>query len=216
MPNNEKPNLIETVDPETLKNEMIFFFMPGKLAMTREYEGDTEDDKVLRTICPYYYWCSSHEFTKPVDPSCKFLFQYQTYFVEGFGAKASEIVQKWAATKGEIRNYLHTFLDLWVDHKRILLDPFELAHSNGLTMDSANFADFANAAGSAVSNFQHEYWKQNVNEEYDVKQKHFWRNQAIYNNQQEFMKILAKEAKKIDTKTVKRGRKPKLEGQSAK
>jgi len=179
-------NLDDNVDEilnqfSKIRHKIIFFFMPETIIFQKPKQSEDPDWITLKSISPLFYWCSAHEFPD-FDKNFKYLFQYQIYSIESRSIVPNEISQKWCKTKHEIRDGIVSFLDMWGDHKRLLLntvlnkDSLEF-HNNNETQD---FSTFANFVGKSIFDLKHFYIKQASTEmNFDILQKEFWKTIAL-------------------------------------
>lgn len=190
-----------------IKHKIIFFFMPETIVFQKPKKNDDPDWMTLKSISPLFYWCSAHEFPD-FDKNYKYLFQYQIYSIESRSIIPNEISQKWCKTKNEIRDGIISFLEMWGDHKRILLntilnkDSLEFHNNNEIQ----NFSSFANFVGKSIFDLKHFYIKQASAEiNFDILQKEFWKTIALNSSNNVFEnKYPLPEPEAIQKKTAKR------------
>lgn len=164
-----------------IKHKIIFFFVPENIVFEKPKNGDDPDQITLKSISPLFYWCSAHEFPN-FDKKFRYLIQYQTYSIENGNIIPNEIAQKWCNSKHQIRDGIIAFLEIWSDHKRLLLntilnkDSLEF-HNNNQIQD---FSTFANFVGKSIFDLKHFYIKQASSDmNFDILQKEFWKMIAL-------------------------------------
>lgn len=181
--------------------------MPENIVFQKPKQNDDPDWVTLKSISPLFYWCSAHEFPD-FDKNYKYLFQYQIYSIETQSVIPNELSQKWCQTKNEIRNEIISFLEMWSDHKRILLntvlktDILEFQNNNEIQ----DFSTFANFVGKSIFDLKHFYIKQASTEiNFDILQKEFWKTIALNSSNNVFEnKYPLPEPEKITKKTTKK------------
>jgi hypothetical protein len=199
-------------DIESVEYKMIFFFMPETIVFNKAQKGDDIDLVTLKSISPYFYWCSAQEFTD-FEPKYRYLFQYQMYTVEGSKIVPGEIFQKWRKNKNNIREDLMQFIEEWSDHKRLLTSPENKKENSNENFynKTYNFKDFAKFVAKSIISLQDLYIKQASIINFDLLQKEYWKMVAmnkneIYNTVPDFKikKTLPNKKRKLKKDTVKR------------
>ena len=173
-----------------IKHKILFFFMPESIVFQKPKRNEDPDLVTLKSISPLFYWCSAHEFPD-FDKEYKYLIQYQLYSIESNTIVPHELFQKWCKTKHEIRDGILSFLELWDDHKRILLntilnkDNIEFKNNNQIQ----DFSTFANFVGKSIFDLKYFYIKQAAaNMNFDILQKEFWKTIAMNSSDNIFEK----------------------------
>jgi hypothetical protein len=163
-----------------IKQKQLFYFMPEAIVCLKPDPNCSDNEEILKSITPYFYWCAAHEFPD-AKPEYRYLIQHQIYYVEGQEIDGGDVFQKWSGNKAEIRNCLTDFIDLWTEHKRVLVDPFLIANAENksLIFDELNYCDFATAVGFTIFSFRGAYYKQVAAAKLDILQKDFWRIMAL-------------------------------------
>jgi hypothetical protein len=185
---------------DDFKHKTLFFFMPEKISFLKKEVLDDENQALLKSITPYFYWCSAHEF-KDIQTNNKFLFQYQIYSIENRQIVPGEVVQKWFSNKNAIKISVINFIELWHDHKRLLFDikkisEFSISKNNiktldesidgfdDLDLDSKNnfeyFSYFATFVAQSIISLKNLYIKQVEDGSFEFLQRKFWESIAIY------------------------------------
>lgn len=184
-----------------IKHKIIFFFMPENVVFEKPKSSDDPDWITLKSISPLFYWCSAHEFPD-FDKKFRYLIQYQTYSIENHNIIPNEVLQKWCSTKYQIRDGIISFLDMWTDHKRLLLNT--ILNKDGLEFKKNNqlqdFSTFASFVAKSIFDLKHFYIKQTAsnNMNFDVLQKEFWKMIALNSSNNFFdKKELEQEEKKL-------------------
>jgi hypothetical protein len=170
--NSEQENL------KSIRHRILFFFMPESLLFEKPTSKDDPDLIFLKSISPLFYWCSAHEFVD-FDSDYKYLIQYQTYSVENQNIIPGEVIQKWSKTKYEIKNLMINFLNIWPEHKRILLNGTAEKENNNRKI--FYFSDFAHFVAKSIFNLKHFYIEQanSSGKNFDALQKDFWKMIAL-------------------------------------
>lgn len=164
-----------------IKHKILFFFMPESIVFQTPKKNEDPDLVTLKSISPLFYWCSAHEFPE-FDEEYKYLIQYQIYSIENQNIVANDLFQKWCKTKYEIKDGVMSFLEMWNDHKRLLLntilsnDSIEFKNNN----EVQDFSSFASFVGKSIFDLKNFYIKQAATDmNFDVLQKEFWKMIAL-------------------------------------
>lgn len=183
------------IDFNTLKHKLYFFVMPTTLTFFAPPKNESKEFGDLRKISPYFYWFSGHEFFD-LDKEHKYLIQYQTYYIQNGEMHSDDVHQKWCASKGEMRDGIIKFLDMWDEHKRIVInsDAFLSIRGSGKekglklsefnTSESAEkkpitlFSDFPEFIGNCIMHMKSAYDLESEVGGFDCLQKIFWRDLA--------------------------------------
>jgi hypothetical protein len=195
--------------------------MPEVIAFFRKERKEDESTIFLKSITPYFYWCSAHEFKENKSKN-KFLFQYQIYFIENKKIIPGEVIQKWYPKKNNIKIEIINFLNIWEDHGKILLnhkkpnDQNVDYRKNLIDNDFEYFSTFAHFVAKSIVELKEFYIQQSEEKELDLLQKKYWQNMSIYYEglaqnyynesitQKEIKKRPAKKVKKTNSKNVKK------------
>lgn len=181
---------------ENLQNKILFFFMPEMVTFFKPLKSEDSNSAILKSICPYFYWCSAHEFTN-FNKNNKFLFQYQVYSIENKKIVPGEVIQEWHENKNGIKISIINFIEKWEDHKRIILGKYsdsnrnanepnnidnlfddENAENKNINID--NFMNFAKFVAKSIIGIQDVYIKECEARNFDFLQKKFWESMALY------------------------------------
>jgi hypothetical protein len=188
--------------PENISNKILFFFMPETITFFKPLKNEDQNGAILKSICPYFYWCSSHEFEN-FEPKNKFLFQYQVYSIENRKIVPGEIIQEWHENKNGIKISIMNFIEKWEDHKRAVLGKYKDSKEKFISEDNRdlnnffdneslsqknqnnknnldNFVNFAHFVAKSILYFQPIYIKECEEKNYDFLQKKFWENMTMY------------------------------------
>lgn len=162
--------------------------MPESIVFLSPSKNDDNNAKILKSITPYFYWCSAHEFDSTYSDN-KFLFQYQIYFIENKNLIPGEVVQKWFSNKSNIKISIIDFIEKWNEHKRILIDPNskdknEISETKAdLPFNKENycsFSKFAKFVAESILNLKNIYIQKCDEKNFDFLQKKFWQTMAEY------------------------------------
>lgn len=171
-PNSEQQSL------KSIRHKILFFFMPESIIFEKPTSKDDPDLIFLKSISPLFYWCSAHEFLD-FETDYKYLIQYQAYHIENQNIVPSEVVQKWSKTKYEIKDLMMNFLNMWPEHKRILLNGSAEKENNDRKI--FYFSDFAQFVAKSIYNLKNFYIDQanSSGKNFDALQKDFWKMIAL-------------------------------------
>jgi hypothetical protein len=185
---------------ENISNKILFFFMPETITFFKALKNEDLNGTILKSICPYFYWCSAHEF-QGFEPKNKFLFQYQVYSIENRKIVPGEVVQEWYENKNSIKLSVMNFIEKWDDHKRYIVGQYKDSKEKFISEDNKddffenknlsqhgenskdnldNFINFAHFVGKSILHFQPIYIKECEEKNYDFLQKKFWESMATY------------------------------------
>jgi hypothetical protein len=172
-------------DIGSVNHKIIFFFMPESIVFNKPDRHDDVDEITLKSISPYFYWCSAHEFPD-FEAEYKYLFQYQIYSVEGAKIVPGEIIQKWRKNKNQIREDIMLFIEQWNEHKRILTAPENNKQKTNESFYNKiyDFNGFAQFVAKSIIGLQNLYIKQASIINFDILQKEYWKMIAM--NKDEF------------------------------
>lgn len=190
----------------SVNHKIIFFFMPESIVFNKPNKNDDVDSITLKSISPYFYWCSAHEFPD-FEVENKYLFQYQIYSVEGAKIVPCEIFQKWRRNKNQVREDVAYFIEEWDDHKRLLTTPENNKErpNEGFYNKIYDFNSFAQFVAKSIISLQNLYIKQASVINFDILQKEYWKMIAmnkneIYNTIPDFTAKKLKRNKKVVSK----------------
>jgi hypothetical protein len=196
----------QEINDGKFNHKAMFFFMPEDITFIKPDHTDDESTSYYRSIMPYFYWCSAHEFPD-LPKKYRYLIQYQNCFIDNGDVFPGEIMQKFCANKDGIRAGLHDFIEMWDEHKRIMLDPTKIISMYKADINNINhlseelnnknisasefaekiingdnndsFIDFAKAIGKTIKTFQEIYVTQAKDKQCDLLQKEYWRSLAL-------------------------------------
>jgi hypothetical protein len=173
-------------DFKDIEHKILFLFMPDSIVFEKQNASEDPDVTLLKSISPYFYWCSAHEFPN-FSKEYRYLIQYQLYTVDSGKIIPNEIAQEWHTNKNQIKYSMISFLDSFENHKRLLLNPDGVNANNNSKNKSetssynkiSQFSNFSKVIAEWIFHFKNNYISEVEGGNFNTMQKDFWKMIAM-------------------------------------